>query len=183
MASAVHPFSGAYSADPAHSSFQVSLRHMGVGSFRTAFDDVDARLESTADGYRLVGRARADSIGIKHPPEFRAHVVEGSEFLDAGNHPYIAFESATLRMHDDGNVELEGTLTIKGMEKSIHATGTYRPPIEDIYGKQRAAIDLVSRIDRRDWQMNYQGQLPNGDDVLSWDVDVSVHLELVADAA
>jgi nitronate monooxygenase len=183
MASAVQQFSGAYSADPAHSSFQVSLRHMGVGSFRTGFDDVEARLGSTADGYRLVGRARADSIAIKHPPEFRAHVVESSEFLDAGNHPYISFESTKLRIHDDGNVELEGTLTIKGMEKSIHATGTYRPPIEDIYGNQRAAIDLVSTIDRRDWEMNYQGQLPNGDDVLSWDVDISVHLELVADAA
>ena len=183
MASAVQLFTGAYSADPAHSSFQVSLRHMGVGSFRTGFDDVEARLDSTADGYRLVGRARADSIGITAPPEFRAHVVESGEFLDAGNHPYLFVESAKLQLHDDGSVELEGTLTIKGLERPLRATGTYRPPIEDIYGNQRAAIDLVSRIDRRDWEMNYQGRLPNGDDVLSWDVDISVHLELVADAA
>lgn len=183
MASAVQQFSGAYTADPAHSSAQVSLRHMGVGSFRTGFDDVEARLESTADGYRLVGRARADSIGIKEPPEFRAHVVEGSEFLDAGDHPYISFESTELRLRDDGSVELDGTLTIRGVEKPIQATGTHRPPIEDVYGNQRAAIDLVSTIDRRDWEMSYQGQLPNGDDVLSWAVDISVHLELVADAA
>lgn len=183
MTTAVQPFTGAYNADPAHSSFQVSLLHMGVGSFRTGFDEVEARLESTTDGYRLVGRARADSIGINDPPEFRAHVVESSEFFDAGNHPYISFESAKLRLHEDGSVELEGTLTIKDTERSIRATGTYRPPIEDIYGSYRAAIDLVSRIDRRDWELNYQGQLPNGEDVLSWDVDISAHLELVADAA
>ena len=183
MTTATEPFTGAYTADPDHSSFQVELRHMGVGSFRTGFDEVEARLEPVAGGHRLVGRARVDSIGIKNPPEFRAHVVEGDEFFDAANHPYISFESEELRLGRDGRVELQGTLTIKGVPKPLSAAGVYRAPLEDVYGAQRAALDLTATIDRRDWGMGYQAQLPSGGDVLAWMVDVSVHLELVAEAA
>ncbi len=179
---AIHPFTGSFTADPAHSSFQAQLRHMGVGSFRTGFDDVQARLETGPDGPRLTGRARVDSITITRPPEFRAHVVEGEDFFDVHNHPYIAFESQRLHFADDGTVTLDGLLTVRGIERPITATGAYLGPIEDIYGGRRAALDLEAEIDRRDWGMAFQAQLPRGGDVLSWAVRLSAHLELIADA-
>jgi polyisoprenoid-binding protein YceI len=178
---AVHLFTGSFTADPDHSSFQAQLRHMGVGSFRTGFDDVEARLE-TGDEPRLTGRARVDSIAITRPQEFRAHVVEGEDFFDAGNHPEITFESRRLGFSDDGTVALDGVLTMRGIARPITATGTYVGPVEDIYGGRRAALDLEAEIDRRDWGMTFQAQLPRGGDVLSWNVQLSVHLELVADA-
>jgi polyisoprenoid-binding protein YceI len=183
MTTAVQPFSGTFAADREHSSFQAALRHMGVGSFRTGFDDVHARLEPVAGGHRLTGRAAVQSISIRRPAEFRAHVVEGAEFFDARNHPEITFSSHVLRFGDDGTVELEGALTMRGIERPIVARGTYRTPIEDIYGRRRAAIDLAASIDRRDWGMDFQAQLPAGGDVLSWEVEISVHLELVERAA
>ena len=179
MTTAVQPFSGTFAADREHSSFQAALRHMGVGSFRTGFDDVEARLEPDAEGHRLTGRASVQSIAIRRPAEFRAHVVEGADFFDARNHPEITFSSRALSFGDDGTVELEGALTMRGIERPIAARGTYRAPIEDIYGQRRAAIDLVASIDRRDWGMDFQAQLPAGGDVLSWEVEISVHLELV----
>lgn len=179
---AAHPFAGSFTADPDHSSFQAQLRHMGVGSFRTGFDDVEARIEAGPDGPRLTGRARVDSITIRRPPEFRAHVVEGADFFDARNHPEITFESRRLELSDDGSVALDGLLTMRGIERPITATGTYVGPVEDIYGGHRAALDLDAEIDRRDWGMTFQAQLPGGGDVLSWSARLSVHLELVADA-
>ena len=179
---AIHPFTGSFTADPDHSSFQAQLRHMGVGSFRTGFDDVQARLETGPDGAQLTGRARVDSITITRPPEFRAHVVESEEFFDARTHPYIAFESQHLHFSDDGSVTLDGLLTMRGIERPIAATGTFVGPVEDIYGGRRAALDLEAEIDRRDWDMRFQAQLPRGGDVLSWTVRLSVHLELIADA-
>jgi polyisoprenoid-binding protein YceI len=179
---AVHPFTGSFTADPDHSSLQAQLRHMGVGSFRTGFNDVEARLETGADGPRLTGRARVDSITIRRPPEFRTHVVEGDDFFDARNHPEIKFESRRLQFSDDGIVALDGLLTMRGIERPITATGTYLGPVEDIYGGRRAALDLEAEIDRRDWGMAFQAQLPRGGDVLSWTVRLSAHLELVADA-
>jgi polyisoprenoid-binding protein YceI len=179
---AVHPFTGSFTADPDHSSFQAQLRHMGVGSFRTGFDHVEARLGAGPDGPRLTGRARVDSITIGHPPEFRAHVVEGDDFFDGRNHPEITFESRRLQFSYVGTVALDGLLTMRGLERPITATGTYVGPVEDIYGRRRAALDLEAEIDRRDWGMTFQAKLPRGGDVLSWSVQLSVHLELVADA-
>jgi polyisoprenoid-binding protein YceI len=154
---------------------------MGVGSFRTGFDDVAARLEAGPDGLRLTGHARVDSITIRRPPEFRAHVVEGEDFFDARNHPEISFRSRQLQLADDGTATLDGLLTMRGIERPITAVGTHEGPVEDIYGGRRAALDLEAVIDRRHWGMTFQAQLPNGGNVLSWTVRLSVHLELVAD--
>jgi polyisoprenoid-binding protein YceI len=183
MSTATHTLAGAYTADPDHSSFQATLRHMGVGTFRTGFHDVEARLEPTVSGHRLIGSATVASIDIKRPPEFRTHVVEGADLFDAGNHPEITFESGELLLGESGAVELAGTLSIKGIEKAVSAAGVYRQPVRDIYGKLRGALDLTATIDRRDWGMDFQAELPGGGEVLSWAVELSVHLELVADGS
>jgi polyisoprenoid-binding protein YceI len=179
MGTAVQPLSGTFAADREHSSIQAALRHMGVGWFRTGFDEVEARLERDAQGPRLTGRAKVESIAIRRPAEFRAHVVDGADFFDARNHPEITFASHALTFGSDGAVELDGVLTMRGVARPISARGTYRGPIEDIYGKRRAALDLEASVDRRDWGMNFQAQLPAGGHVLSWEVEITVHLELV----
>jgi len=160
MTTAVQPFTGAFTADPDHPSFQAELRHTGVGSFRTGFEDVEARIEPTPHGgHRLVGRARVDSITIKRPPELRAHVVEGEDFFDAPNHPELVFASERLAFGEDGSVALEGTLSMRGVERPVSITGTYHEPMEDIYGGRRAALDLTATIDRRDWGFTFQADL------------------------
>jgi polyisoprenoid-binding protein YceI len=149
---AVHPFTEAFSADPDHSSLQAQLRHMGVGTFRTGFDELEARLETGSDGPRLTGRVPVESIGIRR----------------------------RLQFSEDGTVALDGLLTMRGVERPITATGTYLGPVEDIYGDRRAALDLRAEIDRRDWGMSFQAELPRGGDALSWTVELTAHLELVA---
>ena len=181
MTIAAIPFTGSFTADPDHSSFQAQLRHMGVGSFRTGFTDVEARLEVGPDGARLTGRVRVDSITITRPAEFRAHVVDGEDFFDAGRHSTITFASEHLGFADDGRVTVDGRLTMRGIERPITAVGTYLAPIEDLYGGRRAALDLEAEIDRRDWGMSFQAKLPGGGDVLSWTVRLTAHLELIAD--
>ena len=180
MTTAARPFTGTYTADPDHSSFQAQLRHMGVGTFRTGFEDVQARLEITDDGPRLTGRARVASITIKRPAEFRAHIVDGADFFDAARTRTSTFCRLAARL-EDGAVALDGVLTMRGRDRPVAATGTFVAPIDDLYGGRRAALDLAAVIDRRDWGFDFQAQLPGGGDVLSWDVALSIHLELVAD--
>ncbi|MDQ3722701.1 MAG: YceI family protein [Actinomycetota bacterium] len=173
---------GTYTADPDHSSFEAGARHMVVGSFRTSFADVAARLTSDDGGVHLQGRAQASSISIHNPPEFREHVVNGADFLDAVNHPEITFTSSQVELRADGGVELDGELVIKEIAKPISATGSWRGPIEDPYGGLRTALDLQAVVDRRDWDIRWQAALPKGGDALGWDVTLEIHLELVKDA-
>ncbi|MDQ3178471.1 MAG: YceI family protein [Actinomycetota bacterium] len=172
---------GTFTADPIHSSLQFSLRHMGVSMFRASFDDLDARVVADDQGLRLEGSVKAESISIKQPPEFREHVLYGADFLDANTHPDITFRSADVRLGDDGTVSGAGELTIKGITKPITATGTYRAPIEDPFGSERAALEITATVDRREWAMDWQAPLPKGGDALGYDVQLTAHIELVRD--
>ena len=179
MTTVVEAFSGAFEADVNHSTFQAEVRHMGVGSFRTRFDDVSATLIGDEAGLRLEGRAAVESIAIRNPPEFRHHVVYGPDFFDGEHHPQITFSSDEIVLDADGGVELTGALTIKGITRPLRAGGTFRGPLADPYGAQRAALDLTATVDRREFGIGWQAALPGGGNVLDWEVTLDVHLELV----
>ena len=179
MAVTTDPLTGVFDADRTHSSFQFAVRHMKVSTFRAWFGDVDARLIGHASDLRLDGVARVESISITDPPEFRAHVVRGADFFDADNHAEIFFRSDRVELAENGTATVEGKLTIKGISRPIVATGTWERPVEDTFGSLRAALELRAVLDRRDWGLTWQMPLPGGADLLGWDVELTVQLELV----
>lgn len=179
MTAIAPPLVGTFRADPVHSSFQFAVRHMNLALFTASFDDVDAQVVADTTGVRLSGAVRVESISIKTPPEFRQHVLYGAEFFDAANHPELTFGSDDVQLADDGTVALRGELTIKGISRPFTATGSYQAPVEDPYGAQRAAVELVATVDRRDWGMTWQAPLPKGGDVLGYEVMLTARVQLV----
>ncbi len=179
MAVTAQPFTGAFVADRNHSSVLFSVRHMKVSRFRASFADVDARLAADEEGVRLVGRTRVDSISIADPPELREHVVSGQDFFDAAEHPELRFRSSRVDFGEEGAIHVTGELELRGVTRPVETSGTYRPPVVDPYGISRGAIELAATIDRRAWGFDWQMPLPDGDDVLGWEVELDVRLELV----
>src|SRR3954451_10992797 len=113
MTTAVQPFAGTYHADPVHSSFGFGVLYSGTGKFRGTLDDVDATLTAGEDGLTLEGAARVESISIREPEMFRAHVL-GAEFFDAENHPEVTSKSTGIELSEDGTARIDGELTIAG---------------------------------------------------------------------
>jgi polyisoprenoid-binding protein YceI len=172
---------GTYFADPDHSSVGFALRHMSVATFRGSFSDVEASVAVADDGsLSLSGTAQVRSISIVSPAEFRNHVL-GADFLDVQRHPVIVFRSAPAALGEDGSIAVEGQLTIRNVTRGIVATGTWSAPVEDPYGTIRAAVELTTTLDRRDYGMTWNAPLPKGGDALGTQVTVTVHLELVGD--
>jgi polyisoprenoid-binding protein YceI len=181
MAIAVQPFEGTYELDRNHSSFQIAVRHLNLSMFRASFADIDARLTADDGGLVLEGHARAESISIVEP-DFREHVVRGADFFEADAHPLITFRSTNVVLGDDGSASVSGELVIRGVSRSVTASGSYVPPTEDPFGLSRAALELRATVDRRSWDMNWQLTLPDGSDALGWEVEITAHLELVKNA-
>ncbi len=179
MTVATTPINGTFVSDPIHSTFQFAITHMQIGSYRAGFSDFDARVVADDRGIRIEGTVRVESISIANPPEFREHVVNGSDFFDAANHPEITFRSGEVSVAGDGTYSGQGELTIRGVTKPIVVTGTYQPLVEDPYGSQRTAIEVTATVDRRDWGMDWQMALPGGGDALGYDVVLTAHIELV----
>jgi polyisoprenoid-binding protein YceI len=177
MTTATQSLSGTYHADPVHSSFGFGVVYSGTGKFRGTLDDVSATLTAGDDGLALEGAARVDSISIKDPEAFRAHVL-GSEFFDAENHPEVTFKSTQVELSEDGTARLDGELTIAGITRPIAAAGTWVEPVPAAGGGLRAGLEVATVIDRRDFGFEWQMELPNGGDALGYDVTLEVNLAL-----
>ena len=168
--------SGTYNADPVHSSFGFAVRYQGVSLFKGTLDEVAATL---VEG-KLEGTAKVDSISIRTPEQFRAHVLS-AEFFDAENHPEVTFTSSSIDVAG-GAATVQGELTIKGITKPVEAKGTWTEPSADAFGNTRAHLNLEAIIDRSEWDMNWNMDLPSGGKVLSNDVTLLVELSLVQQA-
>jgi polyisoprenoid-binding protein YceI len=125
----------------------------------------------------LEGSARVDSISIREPEQFRAHVL-GPEFFDADEHPDVTFRSTSVELADDGTARVEGELTIAGKAKQVVASGTWTEPGQGL-GTLRAGFELETVVDRRDFGFDWQAELPNGKEALGWDVTLEIVLALV----
>jgi polyisoprenoid-binding protein YceI len=169
---------GTYTADPIHSSFAFAVRYQGVSLFKGSLADVDAKL---VDG-KLEGAAKVDSISIRTPEQFRAHVLS-AEFFDAAKHPTVDFVSSDVELNEDGTAKVEGELTIKGITRPITAAGTWIAPEADAFGNTRGHLNLEAVIDRTEFDMNWNAPLPSGGKALANDVTLTVELSLVEQQA
>jgi len=116
------------------------------------------------------------SISVVEPAAMRTHVL-GPDFLDAEHHPEITFRSTAVRLADDGGVEVDGELTIRGVTRPVTASGHYAPPRPSSFG-EIAGLQLRTSFDRREFGFDWQMELPGGGDAVSWDVDVDIDLLL-----
>lgn len=171
------PLTGAYTADPVHSSFAFAVRYMGVSTFRGTLGDVAATLDVGPDGAALEGSAAVASISIRTPDAFREHVLS-EEFFDAANHPKVAFRSTRVELADDGRAVVDGELTIKGTTLPLHAEGSWTPEAE-LFGTRKGGLTLTATVDRTAYGLDWNADLPTGGKALANDVELTVELTLV----
>jgi polyisoprenoid-binding protein YceI len=166
---------GTYGLDPVHSSIGFGVKYNKLATFRSSFAKVDAQI---ADGV-LTGSADASSIEIDEP-NFKGHLLS-AEFFNVESTPTVTFRSTEIRPAEDGTVEVDGDLTIRGVTKPVTAKGTYAAG-GDAFGNERVAFEIQTTVDRRDFGLNWQNQLPDGSDSLAYDVTITADLQLVKQA-
>lgn len=160
---------GTWNFAAVHSSADFSVKYL-VARFRGGFEELDASLE---DGV-LHGAVKVASVSAKDP-NLAAH-LQAPDFFDAEQYPEITFESRVLDIEGD-ELELDGELTLKGVTKPVHATGTVEGPVEDFMGNTRLGFTLETIIDRTDFGVSWNADLPKGGRALSDEVTLVVELE------
>lgn len=167
---------GTWALDPIHSSVGFAVRHLGIATFRAGF----TAFHATLAGGVLRGSARADSLDVAEDT-LKGHLLS-DEFLKAAEHPTIDFVATSIGRGEDGSATVAGDLTIAGITRPVTATGRIEGPGSDPYGNSRLALSLEAVVDRREFGLTWQAELPGGGKALAENVRLAVDLELVEQA-
>jgi polyisoprenoid-binding protein YceI len=168
--------SGAYAVDPVHSSIGFAVVHNGVATFRSGFGAYEARLEG-GEVPGLEGTVEVASVQIEEE-QLKGHLLS-PEFFDAERHPQLRFRSSELSVAKDGSARIRGELEIRGETREVEASGRFARLGEDAYGKARVGLSLAATVDRREFGLEWNAELPSGGEVLDYAVQIAVELELV----
>jgi polyisoprenoid-binding protein YceI len=168
---------GTYSVDPAHSNVGFEVRHMGIATVRGAFKKFSGTIDATAEAPRLEGSVEVASIDTGE--ENRDGHLQSPEFFDAQQYPQITFQTTATEIAGDGRIKLAGEITIKGLTKPIELSGTLAENGEDPWGKQRIGFDVEGKIDRREFDLKWNQTLPNGNLLVSNEVNLVISVSAV----
>ena len=158
---------GTWTLDKIHSQVGYAVKHAGISLFKGEVEGFDASL---TDGTL---RGSAPVTGITVQDENLAGHLLSPDFFDAERHPTVSFTSTELRRNGDELV-VEGELEIRGERRPVRLTGTIAGPVMD-----RIGISLETVIDRTDFGITWNMELPSGGAVLENEVRLTADLELV----
>lgn len=168
---------GVWTVDPVHSAIHFAVTHNGIATYRSGFERYAVTLTG-GEAPKLEGSVEVDSIEIDEP-QLKGHLMS-PEFFDTQRFPQLKFRSTEFSVEDDGSVRLAGELEIHGESRQVEATGKFAALGADLGGNERLGLSLATAVDRRDFGMNFQAELPKGGNVLEYEVAINVELELVA---
>jgi polyisoprenoid-binding protein YceI len=171
---------GTWAVDPVHSSVAFAVTHNGVTTFRSGFEKYDARLTG-GENARLEGTVEVEGIQIDDEM-LKGHLLS-PEFFDVQRFPRLHFTSEEFTVGEDGSLRVSGKLEIHGETREVQASGRFGQLGGDLAGKARVGLSIEATVDRRDFGLDWQAELPGGGEVLDYAVTLNVDLELVAEEA
>jgi polyisoprenoid-binding protein YceI len=166
---------GTWTTDQSHSRAEFEVEHAGISVFRGGFTPIDARLSVDDDGAVLEGSVGIASISIDDE-NIRPHLLS-PEFFDAERNPDVRFRSTAIS-GDADDLRVSGELSMAGVSRAVEARGRLRGPVSLGPGVERLTIELETAIDRTDYGMNWQMDIPGGGTALANEVKLVVSLEL-----
>jgi polyisoprenoid-binding protein YceI len=166
---------GTWTIDGAHSSATFEAEHAGVSTFRGGFTPIDAKLVSGDDGLELEGVVRVETISVDDE-NIRPHLLS-PDFFDVGRNPEVSFRSTSIEGPAD-DLRVRGDLSMAGFTLPVEAAGRLRGPVRLTEDIERLSLSLEATVDRTAFGMNWQMELPDGNQALANDVRLVVELEL-----
>ena len=170
---------GAYAIDPLHSSASFAVRH-AAATFRGGFKRIDGSLEASDGQVKLTGSAKVESIDVEDE-NLRPHLLS-PEFFDVERTPEVKFSSTSLEA-DGEDLVIRGELEIAGTRRKVEAGGHVTEPVTGPDGAAKLGLELRAAIDRTDYGLDWNMELPDGGTILGDEVELVVNLELGEEAA
>jgi polyisoprenoid-binding protein YceI len=183
-ASAVTPGQTAtttWNIDPVHSVAEFKVKHMMIANVKGHFSRVSGVLtldELNLSNSRVEASIEAASIETRDGQR-DAH-LKSADFLDVEKFPTLHFQSKAISIVRDGELSVEGDLTIRGVTRKVrYVVEGPTPPTKDPWGNTRVAVSATTKINRKDFGLNWNAALETGGILVGEEVTITLEVEFV----
>jgi polyisoprenoid-binding protein YceI len=168
-----------WTLDPAHSSVQFSIRHMMLSNVRGEFSKVAGTVQGDPGApTQAVIEATVDTSSIDTREPKRDEHLKSADFLDVAKYPTMTFKSKKVEPAGQGKFKVTGDLTLHGVTKEVVLdVSDLTPPITDPYGKTRSGATATTKLDRKDFGVNWSKTMDNGGLVVGNEITVTIDVE------
>src|SRR5271170_6760603 len=170
-----------WNIDPAHSMAEFKVKHMMIANVKGQFSKVSGALfldESDLANSHVEASIEVASIHTRDDQR-DAH-LKSPDFFDVEKFPTLHFKSKGISIVKDGELSVEGDLTIRGVTRTVRfAVEGPTPPTKDPWGNTRVAISAITKINRKDFGLNWNAALETGGFLVGEEVTITLEAEFV----
>src|SRR5215469_8572736 len=167
--------------DPAHSSAEFKVKHMMIANVKGTIKGITGDLtEHTTDSSLSFIEATIDVSTLNTgEPQRDAH-LKSADFLELEKYPTITFKSTKVVHKGDAEYAVTGDLTIHGVTKPVTlAIEGPTPQHKDPWGNTRIGLSATTKINRKDFGLNWNAALETGGILVGEDVQISLDVEFI----
>jgi polyisoprenoid-binding protein YceI len=174
--------------EPGHTEAEFRARHMMVTWERGLFKDIHGELELDWDRcLDATFEGEIDAAEIWTGESARDEHLRSADFLDVVNHPKITFSGHFRRRTSAATFQGDVELTIRGVSRTIpldiRYLGEWKTPFwvgEENRGElRRIGFESTARINRHDFGVSWQDEIPGGGVIVSNEIDLVLDVEAI----
>lgn len=170
-----------WNLDPVHSVAEFKVRHMMISNVKGQFTGVSGVLHlDDADIANSYVEATIDASSINtREPQRDAH-LRSADFFAVEEFPTLAFKSTQVKRAGDGELKVEGDLTIHGVTKRVtFIVEGPTPATKDPWGNTRLGLSAITKINRRDFGLTWNAALETGGILVGDEVTITLDVQFV----
>jgi len=154
-----------YKIDPAHSSVEFKIRHLGISWVTGVFKDFEGTIVyDEEDPSKNVIEVTVKAASVDTSNDTRNEHLKKPEFFDVDKYPTLKFKSTKVEKTPDGKFKVTGDFTLLAVTKSIEVNVEGSGPVQGMKGETRRGGDTDFTIKRSDYGMKEMVG-PIGDEV------------------
>ena len=169
--------------DPSHSEISFKVKHLMISNVKGVFREFSATVYTGADGSltpEVEFSMNPASVDTTDPN--RDGHLKSADFFDAEKFPKISFKGTGLEKKSESEYVLAGDLEIKGISKQVKLNVEFGGIMKDPWGNEKAGYTLEGKINRKDWELNWNAALETGGVLVSDEVRLSCEVQLLKQA-
>jgi polyisoprenoid-binding protein YceI len=170
-----------WNIDPAHSGAEFKVKHMMISNVKGHFSKISGSLTlNPSDLASSHVEASIDASSIEtREPQRDAH-LKSADFLDVEKFPTLSFKSTRIKVVGEGELSVEGDLTIHGVTKPVRfAVEGPTAPMKDPWGNSRVGISATTKINRKDFGLTWNTLLEAGGIAVGEEVTITLDVEFL----